>query len=61
MSMPGSDLSHPASNTDPSRRSALMTVSTLSAITSRDTSEKCIPSWPIEIPSETEMVPNSSG
>ncbi len=38
-----------------------MTVSTLSAITSRDTSEKCIPSWPIEMPSETEIVPNSSG
>ena len=38
-----------------------MTTSTLSAITSRDTSEKCMPSWPIEMPSETEMVPNSIG
>ena len=45
----------------PSRRSAIITVSTLSAITSRETSEKCMPSWPIEIPSETEIVPNSSG
>ena len=61
MSMPGRDLSQPASSTEPSSRSALMTVSTLSAITSRETSEKCIPSWPIEMPSDTEMVPNSSG
>ena len=38
-----------------------MTVSTLSAMTSRETSEKCMPSWPIEMPSDTEMVPNSIG
>ena len=61
MSMPGMDLSHPASSTDPSRRSAIITVSTESAMTSRDTSEKCMPSWPMEMPSETEMVPNCSG
>ncbi len=61
MSMPGIDLSQPASSTEPSRRSAIMTVSTLSAMTSRETSEKCMPSWPIEMPSETEMVPNCSG
>ena len=61
MSIPGRDLSQPASSTDPSSRSALITVSTLSAITSRDTSEKCMPSCPIEMPSDTEMVPNSSG
>ena len=61
ISIPGSDLSQPASSTPPSSRSAPKTVSTLSAITSRDTSEKCIPSCPIEMPSETEMVPNSSG
>ena len=59
--MPGSDLSQPASRTEPSRRSAIITVSTLSAITSRETSEKCMPSWPIEMPSDTEMVPNSIG
>ncbi len=59
--MPGSDLSQPASSTDPSRRSACMTVSTLSAMTSRETREKCMPSCPIEMPSETEIVPNSSG
>ena len=61
MSIPGSDLSQPASVTEPSRRSANMTVSTLSAMTSRDTSDARIPSCPIEMPSETEMVPNSIG
>ena len=30
-------------------------------MTSRETSEKCMPSWPIEMPSETEMVPNCIG
>ena len=59
--MPGRDLSQPASRTDPSSRSAIITVSTESAITSRETSEKCMPSWPMAMPSETEMVPNSSG
>ena len=61
MSMPGSDLSQPASSTEPSSRSANMTVSTESAMTSRETSEARMPSWPMEMPSETEMVPNSSG
>ena len=28
---------------------------------SRLTSEKCMPSWPIEMPSDTEIVPNCSG
>ena len=32
-----------------------MTISTESAMTSRETSEKCMPSWPIEMPSETEI------
>ena len=45
----------------PSRRSASTTVSTESAMISRDTSEKCMPTWPIEMPSDTEIVPNSSG
>ena len=61
ISMPGSDLSQPASKTEPSRRSACITVSTESAITSRLTREKCMPSCPIEMPSETEMVPNCIG
>ena len=38
-----------------------MTVSTESAMISRLTREKCIPSWPIEMPSLTLIVPNSSG
>ena len=38
-----------------------MTVSTESAITSRLTSEARMPSWPIEMPSETAMVTNSIG
>ena len=61
MSMPGSDLSHPARVTRPSNRSACMTVSTESAMTSRLTSEARMPSWPMEIPSDTAMVTNSSG
>ena len=44
-----------------SNRSACITVSTESAITSRLTSEARIPSWPMEMPSETAMVTNSSG
>ena len=59
--MPGSDLSQPANVTMPSSRSACMTASTESAMISRDTSEKCMPSWPIEMPSETEIVPNCIG
>ena len=44
ISMPGSDLSHPANVTMPSSRSACMTASTESAMISRLTSEKCMPS-----------------
>ena len=39
ISIPGIFLSHPASSTAPSSRSAPQTVSTESAITSRETSE----------------------
>ncbi len=42
--IPGSDLSQPARSTAPSSRSASITVSTESAMTSRETREKCIPS-----------------
>ena len=59
--MPGNDLSQPASSTEPSSRSACMTHSTESAMISRLTSDARIPSWPIEMPSDTEIVPNSSG
>ena len=61
MSIPGSDLSQPANVTIPSRRSACITASTESAIISRLTSEKCIPSCPMEMPSDTEIVPNCMG
>ena len=61
MSMPGSDLSQPARVTSASKRSACITVSTESAMTSRDTSDACIPSCPIEMPSDTAMVVNSIG
>ena len=60
INMPGRLLSQPASSTavQPLGRHP---VSTESAMISRLTREKCIPSWPIEMPSETEMVPNSKG
>ena len=61
MSMPGSDLSHPAKVSRASKRSACMTVSIESAMTSRDTSEARMPSWPMEIPSDTAIVTNSIG
>ncbi len=61
MSMPGSDLSQPAKRDQPSKRSACITVSTESAMTSRDTSEARMPSWPIEMPSLTAIVLNSIG
>ncbi len=61
ISMPGNDLSHPAKVTSPSKRSACITVSTESAMTSRLTSDARIPSWPIEMPSLTAIVLNSNG
>ena len=42
----------------PSNLSACITNSTESVITSRETNEALIPSWPIEIPSETAIVEN---
>ena len=58
---PGMFLSQlPITNT-PSRLSPKQTVSIESAITSRDTSEPFMPSVPIEMPSETVMVPNICG
>ena len=61
MSMPGNDLSHPAKVTRASKRSACITVSTESAMTSRLTSDARMPSWPIEMPSLTAIVLNSIG
>jgi len=48
MSIPGSDLSHPARPTKASKRSACIMTSTESAMISRLTSDACIPSFPIE-------------
>jgi hypothetical protein len=59
--MPGRLLSQPANETRASKRSACMTVSTESAMTSRLTSEARMPSWPIEMPSDTAIVMNSIG
>src|ERR1019366_5681421 len=59
--MPGSDLSQPARVTMASKHSACITVSTESAMTSRETSEARMPSCPIEMPSETAIVTNSNG
>ncbi|CAB4767588.1 unannotated protein [freshwater metagenome] len=52
-------LSQPARPTKPSKRSACITVSTLSQITSRLTNDARMPSWPMLMPSLTVIVPNS--
>ena len=59
--IPGSVLSHPAIANSPSIRSAWTTSSTESAIQSREGSEARMPSVPIAIPSETEIVWKRSG
>src|SRR3989338_1895231 len=56
MTHPGMFLSQPPTATNPSKPSHPITVSTESAITSRETSEYFIPSLPMEIPSEIVMV-----
>ena len=61
ISMPGSDLSQPAIATSASNCSACTISSTESAMISRLTSDDFIPSVPIEMPSETAIVPNSNG
>ena len=61
MSMPGRLLSQPASVTIASSRSACMTTSTESAMISRDTNDARMPSWPMEMPSDTAIVMNSIG
>ncbi len=55
-SAPGSDLSHPASSTEPSSCSACITTSTLSAITSRETSGEVHPHDPWRCRPETETL-----
>src|SRR6266404_245752 len=54
-------LSQPTMQTRPSNRCPSATSSIESAITSRETSDARIPAVPIETPSETEIVLNSSG
>ena len=59
--VPGSDLSQPAMPTSASYWCALTMSSIESAMTSRETSEDFMPSWPIAIPSLTAIVENSRG
>src|SRR5712691_842916 len=54
-------LSHPTMHTSPSKRWPRATSSIESAISSRETSDARMPSVPIETPSETAMVLNSTG
>jgi hypothetical protein len=61
ISIPGRLLSHPAIVTMPSKRSACITSSTESAMTSREMSDARMPSWPIAIASEMAIVVNSIG
>ena len=61
MTAAGIVLSQPTRQTSPSKRWPRATSSIESAITSRETSEARIPSVPIDTPSETETVLNSSG
>ncbi len=61
MTAAGIVLSQPTRQTSPSKRWPRATSSIESAITSRETSDARMPSVPIETPSETETVLNSSG
>ena len=61
MNIPGTILSQLGIITRASNWWAFATHSTLSAISSRVTSEYFIPSWPIAIPSQTPMAGNSIG
>ena len=58
---PGKFLSQPPIPMMPSYACPLTTSSTLSAINSRDTRENFIPSWFMDMPSETVIVVNSLG
>src|SRR3989338_3497266 len=61
ITVPGIVLSQPESAPTPSKRWPRTTSSTESAITSRLTREARMPSVPMEMPSETEIVLNSIG
>ena len=61
MSIPGTILSQFGMQIIASKQWARTTVSTASAISSRDGSEYFIPAWPIAIPSSTPIVLNTKG
>lgn len=52
--MPGRFLSQPPTATTPSKQCARMVASMLSAISSREISEKRMPAWAMVSPSDTE-------
>ena len=61
MSMPGTILSQFGMQTMPSKQWARSTVSTQSAMRSRDGRENFMPEWPMAMPSSTPMVLNTKG
>ena len=61
INIPGTILSQFGINTRASKQCAFTIHSMVSAISSRELKEKCIPSWPMAIPSQTPMVLNSIG
>ena len=61
INIPGTILSQFGMNTRASKQCAFTIHSMVSAISSRELKEKCIPSWPMAIPSQTPMVLNSIG
>ncbi len=61
MTAPGIVLSQPTRQTRPSKRWPVATSSIESAITSREIREARMPEVPIETPSETAIVLNSTG
>ena len=61
MSRPGTFLSQAATITRPSNGCAVAIASTLSAMSSRETSEYFMPLWPIARPSQTAMAGKTMG
>ena len=61
ISIPGTILSQVPTQTSPSKRWLWTITSIESAMFSREGSEYRIPSWPIAIPSQTPITPNSNG
>ena len=61
MSMPGTILSQHGTSTSASKACALAIDSTVSAMSSRLGSEKCMPAWFMARPSQMPMTPNSKG